>query len=154
MHESDRRHFVISAAGPVEALGGIHPSPLAGLLLALCTCLPTTLGGEFKTVADFSTLSPLGGNFSGFSKDTLSPALKNGTVAFIGASPGLRGSHFAAPATGGPIISIVNYGDPMPGEPGPPFPTFFSFGGFSLDGSAITFIGGGPPGSEVGGEWH
>ena len=118
--------------------------------MAFWVSLPAAVRGEFDTVADFTTPSPLGGVFSGFSTGDLSPALEGGVVAFVGGSSFHRGSYFTAPAAGGAVTSVAAYGDPMPDE-GSPAPTFFAFGGFSLDGGVVAFDGDGPPGVAVGG---
>ena len=97
-----------------------------------------------KTVADLTTENPLGGGvYTGFSTDDYSPALENGLVAFVGGNSVNAGSYFTVSAAGGSISPVVKYRDIIPGEPSVPTPTFYTFGGYSLDHGSLAFVGGG-----------
>jgi len=117
------------------------------------------------TLADTTTPNPLGGGpFTGFTRDqqlatSLGPALDGDFVAFIGGNSLHPGSPFAVSVTGGPITSIANDSTLMPGEPDLPTAEFIGFGGFSLDGGTVVFVGAGlkqniPFGEPVGGVYR
>ena len=105
-------------------------------------------GSPFTTIADITTANPLGGGvFSGFANGDYLPALEGGLVVFVGGNSAHSGTPFLAPAAGGPSTSLIGNRQPVPGEPSVPTPT----GGFSLDGTAVAYVGVGSESGVVGG---